>query len=368
MTRRADTESSAAELTRPLRIAVVGCGAISTLQHLPALARSPHLEAAVLIDRDADRARDAGRRFAVERVATSLAEARSTCELDAVLVATPNHLHASVTCEALESGLDVLVEKPMALDAAEAQNMCTLAAARQRVLAVGLEFRHAPGNRAVEEFLASGWLGTIERYELRQGVVPRWPFASDYVLRRETAGGGVLFDYGAHLLDLVFSWVGEPDGLRYRDDLRSPADGGVESNCEIEFEHASGLRGFLEISRTRNLDNRIRFFGERGILDVDVWSVDPVLRLQPANGRATLVGRNATSFDFGAAYDALWTDFAGAVRERRPPLVSGADGLRAQRWIERCYAERQPLLFPWDVADTADIADPAHVGGRAARP
>ncbi len=228
---RGDAGSAvASESQGPLRLALIGCGAITTLQHLPALRRIDSAEVVAVVDQDLERARATARQFGVPHAAARLADVEPT--LDAVLVATPNHLHAPIALEALRRGLDVLVEKPMALDLAEAQAMVAEARARGRVLAVGLEFRFAPGNQAIRDLLAAGTLGRLERFELRQGVIPRWPFASDYVLRRETAGGGVLFDYGAHLLDLLFYWLGEPSSVRYRDDAR----GGLESNAEVELD------------------------------------------------------------------------------------------------------------------------------------
>jgi predicted dehydrogenase len=215
-----------------------------------------------------------------------------------------------------------------------------------RVLAVGLEFRYAPGNVALRDLVGSGWLGRLERVELVQGVIPRWPYASDYVLKRETAGGGVLFDYGAHLLDLLFFWLGEPSEVRYRDDAR----GGVESNCVVELDFAGGVTARLETSRTRNLANRVRFIGERGEIEADVWTTDPAIRLRPRGGRA-VTARAADGRDFAATFDAMWSDFAEACRVRRAPRASGEAGLLVQTWIDRCYAVRQPLRQVWEDAD-----------------
>jgi predicted dehydrogenase len=350
---RADAAAAVeSEAQGPLRLALIGCGAITTLQHLPALRRIESAEVVAVVDQDLERARATARQFGVPHAAARLAEVEAT--LDAVLVATPNHLHAPIALEALRRGLDVLVEKPMALDLAEAQAMVAEARARSRVLAVGLEFRFAPGNQAIRDLLAAGTLGRLERFELRQGVIPRWPFASDYVLRRETAGGGVLFDYGAHLLDLLFYWLGEPSSVRYRDDAR----GGLESNAEVDLEYADGLHGFVEMSRTRNLENRVRFIGDRGVLEAEVWSVDPAIRLLPKDGALPIVGRAGSRVDFASTFERQWRDFVAAARERRPPLASGDDGALVQAWIDRCYAVRRPLRLPWEDADRA----PGEVG------
>src|SRR6476619_4133576 len=168
----------------PLRIAVVGCGAVAQLNHLPALASSRQAKAALLVDRELSRAQSLARRWGVPRA----------------VVALPNHLHAPVTIELLRRGIPVLVEKPMAPTVAECDAMIAAAAQARVTLAVGLEFRFFDSTATVRELLATELVGPLTGFDLRQGVIPRWPFATDFMLRKETAGGGVLADFGVHVL------------------------------------------------------------------------------------------------------------------------------------------------------------------------
>src|SRR5512134_121949 len=94
-----------------LRLAVVGCGAITTLHHLPAIALSDRVEAAALVDVDAARARTLAERFGVPEVADETGGL--TGHVDAAIVALPNSLHAPVSIDLLRRGIHVLVEKPM---------------------------------------------------------------------------------------------------------------------------------------------------------------------------------------------------------------------------------------------------------------
>lgn len=348
--RRADRTPQA-----PLRVAVVGCGAVSQIHHLPALARSRAARAVALVDRDLTRAGRLARSWAIARVAGSLSEVVD--EVDAVIVALPNHLHCRLSLEALEHGLHVLVEKPMALNVAEAQSMVAAASERARVLAVGTEFRFVPAYAWVRRVLAAGWLGPPRRFEMRVGVIPSWPYASDYLLRRATAGGGVLFDFGAHVLDLLLWWLGPPRQVASRDDAR----GGLDSNCEIDLAYDGGLEGRVELSRTRNLRNEFVLTGERGSLEVELWSADPVVRLrtlrtmdgfaggaasEALEGHAVRPGRGR---DFAATFDEQLADFCAAARGGAQSRASGMDGLECQRLIERCATAAQPWLLPWSV-------------------
>lgn len=328
-----------------LRIAVVGCGAIAQLQHLPALAASRTARATALVDRDLSRARSLARRWGVARAAADVGEVLG--EVDAAIVALPNHLHAPVACELLRRGVHVLVEKPMAPTVAECDGMIAAAASSGATLAVGLEFRFFDSTDVVRELLAAGLVGPLAGFDLRQGVVPRWPFASDFVLRKETAGGGVLADYGVHVLDLLLCWLGDWREVDCRDD----AQGGIEADAELTLTFASGLAGTVEVSRTRNLRNTCRFTGARGVLEVGIWDPDPEVTLHLPGKRVALAGharRGGRALTFADAFRRQIDDFAAAARSGQEPRVPGREGRRTIELVEACYARRRPLELPWE--------------------
>jgi predicted dehydrogenase len=335
---------------RKLRLAVVGCGAVAAIHHLPAISLSRNAEAVVLVDADPGRAKDLASRFGVPETATDYRSLPGW--VDAAIVALPNSLHAPVSIDLLRQGVHVLVEKPMALNVRECDEMIAAAGAGQAVLAVGLEFRFFDSTLLVRNLLLKGLLGEIRRFEMHQGVIPRWPFATDFLLKKETAGGGVLADFGVHVLDLLLWWLGDWTDVEYRDD----AQGGIESDCELSLTFRSGVRGTVEISRTRNLANTCLFEGERASLEVGIWDPDPEIRLLLADREVALAGRarrpEGSGVDFLEAFVRQIDDFAAAVRERREPHVPGREGRRSQELIEACYARRQPLELPWSVVAT----------------
>ncbi|HEV8237864.1 MAG TPA: Gfo/Idh/MocA family oxidoreductase [Thermoanaerobaculia bacterium] len=327
-----------------LRIAVVGCGAVAQLNHLPALASSRQAKAAVLVDRELSRAQSLARRWGVPRAVADIAEIR---DVDGAIVALPNHLHAPVTIDLLRRGIPVLVEKPMAPTVAECDAMIAAAAQARVTLAVGLEFRFFDSTATVRELLATELVGPLTGFDLRQGVIPRWPFATDFMLRKETAGGGVLADFGVHVLDLLLCWLGEWSDVSCADD----ALGGLESDAELQLTFSSGVRGTVEVSRTRNLRNTCRFSGERGVLEVGIWEPDPEITLHLADRDVQLAGRarsGGTGMTFHDAFVRQLDDFAAAVRSRREPRVPGSEGRRAVALVEACYARRCPLGLPWE--------------------
>src|SRR5215212_8471605 len=194
-----------------VRLAVLGCGAVAQINHLPAISASEHAEAAAVVDADAERAQTIARRFGVPVFATDYREVLD--RVDAAVVALPNSLHAPVAIDLLRRGIPVLVEKPMALTVRECDEMIAAAEEGGATLAVGLDFRFFGATRWVKDFLAEGLLGELRSFDLR----------------KETAGGGVLADFGVHVLDLLLVWLGDWDAIDYRDD----AQGGLESDCEL---------------------------------------------------------------------------------------------------------------------------------------
>lgn len=213
-------------LNRPLNLAVIGCGAITEHAHLPVVASLDDFRVSVLVDRDLRRAGALAERYGVPRVAADYAQMDE--RPDAALIALPPHLHAQASILMLKQGVHVLVEKPMALSAADCDEMIQAAEATQAQLAVGLVRRFLSSFRLPRAILDANILGPVESFDVREGLVYDWPTVSDSLFRRETAGGGVLMDTGVYTLDALLFWLGEVESLEYFDDNH----GGVEADCD----------------------------------------------------------------------------------------------------------------------------------------
>jgi predicted dehydrogenase len=125
-----------------LKLAVVGCGAVTKFSHLPAIARSKDVELVALADKSLPRARQLAGECSNDPAA--LDDYRQIFgKAEAAIVALPNALHAAVTIDLLNHGVNVLVEKPMALNSHECDAMVAAAANNDRVLAVGMARRFA---------------------------------------------------------------------------------------------------------------------------------------------------------------------------------------------------------------------------------
>ena len=190
-------------------------------------------------------------------------------------MALPNYLHAPVAIDLLRHGVHVLVEKPMALNAKQCDDMIDSANYGNAILAVGLDFRFPKTSQYTYQAVQSGLLGNLLGFDLRMGADLTTFVRSDYLLRKESAGGGVLIDLAVHGLDLVLWWLGDYKQVSYCDDSL----GGVEANCELHLKLASGASGVMEASRTRKLRNTCIISGERGTLEVGLWDLMGLLKL-----------------------------------------------------------------------------------------
>lgn len=358
------TDAHTQTVTSDVSLAIVGCGAIAEQAHVPAAMGVAGLRVSALVDRDAARADAVRARCGAVVVLKSCDELRA--HADAALLALPPALHAPVAIDLLKQGIHVLVEKPMAPTLPECDRMIEAARQSGAVLAVGLVRRFQWAYRWVKALLGGDLLGPIERVDVSEGGVFDWPVTSAFFLNRDAAGGGVLADAGVHALDALLWWFGDAESVSYRDD----AFGGVEADCELDLTFAGGVAAHVELSRTRAMRNTIRIRGERGCAQIAAYTNDVSLTLfdethveQTGWALGGMLARPEAAGRQDIFADQI-ADFAAAIRERREPAVTGAEGRRSVALVHRCYAAREPLRHPW-VFEGVDEQDDAHRRGPA---
>jgi predicted dehydrogenase len=239
-----------------MRVALIGCGAISQSLYLPVLAGHEGIRLTALVDRARDRAEQLAKGYGVPIVASDTSELSATT-VDAAILATPAAHHAPGAIDLMRRGIHVLVEKPMALTAYDAEEMVRVADETDRRLAVGYFRRLYPSLRLMKALVDRKFFGPPRRFHAEGGGRYSWAAATLANMRRDLAGGGVLIDYGSHILDMLFYLFDEPtEIMAYQDnDL-----GGVEADCVIEARLSHGgirVDGRIELARTRELGNSI---------------------------------------------------------------------------------------------------------------
>ncbi len=343
-------------MSRKVRIALIGCGAVARRFYLPVLSGHPGVELAVLVDTDRGRLNELASGYGVAARYQDFRQV-SRDSAEAAVVCTPPGHHAEIALELLQRGIHVLVEKPMATSLEAAEAMVAMAERGGVVLAVALFTRLLPSSRLLRATLESGWLGRPIGFDVRYGRAYGWPAATLGSMQRALAGGGVLIDSGIHVIDqLAYFFGDEPKVLSYRDNAR----GGVESDCKLElaFERGGPLTGTVELSRTRLLRNSCEVECERGKIVLTLEERGRLKIVPSAFSLRDPVSSAPRPYDLELAWqgqpDVPWheafrleiDDFLDAIRERREPELRAREALSSMRVVADCYRRVEPLVEP----------------------
>jgi predicted dehydrogenase len=326
------------------RIGIIGFGRIGAL-HAEWIAQAEECELAVVADPTEARramAREKGIR-AVDSIDALLSDATT----DAALIATPNSMHFEHALAALSVGKHVMVEKPMALDLAQAVGLVEEAERRGRVLSVFHNRRWDVDFLTVKQSIESGVFGRVFNVESRLG---QWescvgPAAQEWNpnWRNEAAfGGGGLYDWGSHFLDQVWQLLLPAKPARVFAQLR----GNVWSkDCDdfarvlIDFD--TGATGMVEINTTTtrplprwHIDGTLgsAFSPFSPDYDAEVWAS---LRFTPVDGGAS---RTLSKAQAGSPNRDLWRQFGRACRGECEPAVTARSVLPTMQLLDAARA------------------------------
>lgn len=189
------------------RVGIIGCGGIANGKHMPALSKVKEAEMVAFCDLVPERAEKAAKHYGAEgaKIYTDYRELLSDGSIDTVHVCTPNRSHSEITVAALAAGKNVLCEKPMAINYAEALKMVEAAKKSGKLLSIGYQNRYRPDSLFLKAECEKGTFGDIywaKAKALRRRAVPTWGvFLNEY-----EQGGGPLIDIGTHSLDLTL-WM-----------------------------------------------------------------------------------------------------------------------------------------------------------------
>ncbi len=229
-----------------LRAGVVGTGAVSQLVHLPILKDRSDVEVVAVADQDRPKAEAIASRFGVPRVLDDVALFRDD-DIEAVFICTPNYLHEQQAVAALEAGLHVLVERPLALTAEGCRRVAQAAKNSKKVVAVGMSHRYRPDVSALRAFVHGGELGLPFSARVawmnRRVNVPRTTWRQ----RPDEAGGGAFMDLGVQALDLGL-WVLEQPRVKRVSAVMTQGEFEVEDACTALLETEEGVAVTVEAS------------------------------------------------------------------------------------------------------------------------
>lgn len=359
---------------QPVRIGVIG-GGFGT-QHLQGYGATDNAEVVAFCQRTKEQAEATAGEFGVPHVYTDYRQLLAHEGLDGVSIVAPPHVHAEMTATALEHGLHVLCEKPLAMNAAEAGAMLKQAETAGRVHMTAFNHRHIPALAYMKQLMDAGYVGDRVLH-----VESRWfsenratPGQTHYWRhQRELAGFGVLGDIGVHVVDRLRWLIGEFESVwghadtfipERRDGQGEPRpvtvddsftllgrlDGGASACIRVSavarksnYQNLEiyGDAGMLRFIFDRNMEGWIRgqLWGARG----DTRSPEPLDI--PERYTEGLDAANPQRAQGEFIFAKLTRDFVEAIRNGTAASPSFADGLAAQRVLDAALRSAEERLW-----------------------
>ena len=337
-----------------VKIGIIGLG--MGRAHAEHYRDSPAAQVVALCDQNRERLErvpeHVGGEVKEARLYTDIAELLADEEVQAVSVALPNALHAPITIQALEAGKHVLCEKPLAMNAAEAEEMVRTARRVGRTLMVHFNVRFNPTSRAVKQAIDAGALGEIYYgrtvWHRKRGI----PQLGGWFTQKQMSGGGALIDIGVHRLDLALWLMGYPRpvsvtgvtynllGKRLADSQEKSFDVDDLAAAFIRFENGAALT--LETSWASNTEKRedqwTQLFGvEGGAL---IRNHDEGYQFEARLFRSAGEGRKEVTVETPEPpkpWESAQTHFCRSILTGTEPLAPGEQGLTVMRILDAIY-------------------------------
>jgi predicted dehydrogenase len=342
-------------------VAIIGYGLAGRFFHAPLIAATDGLSVATVVTSDPARQAQVAEEHPSARVVATPAELWERSDLGLVVVATPNDAHAPLALEAIDRGVPVVVDKPMAVTAAEANSIIDRAEEAGVLLTVFQNRRWDSDHLTLVRLLAEGRLGQVIRYESR---FERWrPVSSTDAWRESTPpeqGGGQLLDLGSHLVDQALVLFGPATHVYAEVDARR--GGAADDDAFVALRHASGVISHLRASATTAAPGpRLRVLGGEAAFVIEgVDSQEDQLRAgrrpdseadwgaEPESHWGRLVaGEDSTPVPSERGdWPRFYALLAAALRDGGPPPVDPRDAVSTLRILEaaRQSAEARTVI------------------------
>lgn len=332
-----------------MRVALVGYGLAGSAFHAPVIAAVSGVRLAMVVTGDPIRAAAARDGYPTADVVPTVdAVWERAGELDVAVIASPNRTHVPLALAALDAGLDVVVDKPMAPSVADGLRLLDAADAAGRLLTVYHNRRWDADFLTLRRLLADGALGDVLRFESRferwrPEPKPGWRQSPD-----PDDAGGLLFDLGTHLIDQALVLFGPARDVYAELDARRTASA-VDDDSFVAIRHGSGTRSHLWLSTVAaRVGPRMRVLGTRSAWekhgldpqeaalrggrrpDGQDWGAEP----ESAHGRLGVGDEVRAVRSEAGDYPAFYRSLVRAIRDGGPPPVDARDAVAVLRVIE----------------------------------
>ena len=300
---------------------------------MPGFTNARNCRVTALSRRDPERARESAREFGIEHAFTSTADLCACPDVDAVFIATPDALHLADVLDCVRYRKPALVEKPMAMNAAEARQMVEAARAANVPLGVAHVMRFEDSVRWFRERVATGAIGkpVLARAAF---VAPLLNSARTWINDPHLATGGPLADIGVHCFDTLRFVLGD-EVQSVMAQAQYDAHWVVEASGTALFQFAGGALATMSVSARAPYQTLLEVIGEDGVLSaVNAMNVEHPVTLELHRGFDLIEKKEVLN---ERAYTAQVEAFAEAIESGKPFEIPGEEGLQNQIILDAIF-------------------------------
>lgn len=319
-------------------LALIGCGAIARNFYLPTLARlRAHFGEIWLVD-PADHAFTTANSIVPGKRALKLADV--TDELHLVIVATPNHLHFPLACEALSLGANVLIEKPFVIWPDEGRQIVQAANKNNRLIAINQTRRYFPLAAAMRQQMNEQAFGALKSIVHQEGTKLAWPFESGAGFARGAQRTGVIMDFGVHVVDF-YHYLLQPQWTF----VSATHDGfcGPEGLAEIELR-ANGAPLSIRLSRYHEQENVAHLLFERAEVSFNVYESGTYLVQWHSGKSESITPKRSGTTEYNGLAEHVLLNFLAASEQREPVVCAATSSIPVIDILDQIY--RHARLYP----------------------
>ena len=313
---------------------LIGCGDIARKRVAPAL-RDLEICAFVAVSRErGELAESFAREFGAPKYYADWQELLNDKEVHAVYIATPVDLHAEQAVAAVEAGKHVLCEKPMSMNVAECNRMIAAARARNVTLGVAYYRHFYPVIRRARQIIQSGEIGlpVLAQINAFESFNPASDHPRSWLLRKNRSGGGPMFDFGCHRIEVLANLLGCFTQVKALT-ANVLFDRQVEDTATALFQFESGGCAVLSVTHAvSEPQDTLDIFGSLGSIHIPILN-EGVMQVVTSEG-----ARYETHAPEKNLHVPLISDFVEAVMNNREPAVNGETGRMVAMIEEKIYA------------------------------
>ena len=318
------------------RVAVIGLGSVAQLVHLPNLLKIKNTEVTAVAETNRSRLISIADRYEIKNQYTNYKDLLNTNNVDAVIIATPTHLHKQMAIDSLNAGKDVLVEKPLALNSIEGQEVIECAKKNNKKLMVGMNLRYRPDSMLIRSLIDAGEIG--DPFYIKCGWVRKQSSTEKWFNKREEAGGGVILDLGINLVDLALWLADYPKVVsvstqNYHHHSRNLEDTSL-SFIRCEKSVLISIEASWTLAEEKDAFNS-NIYGTKGSVAANPFKLIKSLEDEQIDLGSTFLETPTEAFK--KSYLNEIKSFIGAIRGLNPVFSSGEEALQLLKIAEAMY-------------------------------